>query len=197
MKILYYILSTIIILCISKSVFSQTSISTKPNFKTDFDSVYVYIYDGERSPIVMQNNEIDTTVVCELKLSEKQTKELVALLTGEKYFRYKYDYIHTCYSPIHGLVFFQNGKPYEWVSICFTCNQSRSNVRIEAGTEALFSFFKKLHLKVDGVELVPVFMKSSDDYDLILKMNEKRYGKDYNYLRNEIARRPPEIVPPK
>lgn len=188
-------MTVIIIWSVSISAFSQTS--TKSNFKTDFDSVYVYIYDGERGPIVMQNNKIDTTVVCKLKLNSTQTEDIVALLTGKKHFRYKYHYTHDCYTPLHGIVFFLNGKPYEWVSICFTCNQSRSNVRIEAGAEALFPFFKKLHLKVDGVELVPVFMQSSDVYNLILEMNEKRYGKDYYHLRNEFSRRPPEIVPPK
>ena len=153
-----------------------------------YDSVVVYIYDGfTGQEIVDSGRHLDSTVVAHLNLDNSQINELSLILTQKRVIKNdSLDEEAACCSPHHGIVFYKNQKPYQWISMCFDCNCVYSTFKAKVHPARLINFFKSLHLKVGGKELVPMHFGRFDPNDDIRNINRGKYGKTYDSIRHNL-----------
>lgn len=133
MRIREYILRTIVcVLSFSASVhvIAQTA---KPNLRNTLcDSVVIYDYgqrseDGEQSIIV--NGKLSVTV----KKSARLDKTTASALSDKLEQKSSYGEPHTaCFNPHLGVVYWHQGRPAAYVSICMRCKMLEASQEIEA-----------------------------------------------------------------
>lgn len=184
--IIFFVLACLPIwIILSCKTDKQTSQNTT---KQLYDSVVVYLYDGFMGQeIVDSTRHLDSTVVTQLNLNSSQITELSALISQKRLA--KSDSLceeAACCSPHHGIVFYKNQKPSQWMSICFDCNCMNSTIQTEICPTYLVDFFKSLHLKVGNKELIPEHFGMFDPQGDIRKINRAKFGSSYDSLRHNL-----------
>ncbi len=132
---------------------TQTSTETeKPNWVNfPHDSVVIYVYniliEDAYQPIIYHDS-LHLTAVFNFKLDSTSTDQLSNILgwtpegsdDGERS-------ASDCFMPHHGIVFYHEGKPQHYYSICFLCNgiKTRGKPTLIDPTQ-LVPFFKEMDI---------------------------------------------------
>ena len=113
-----------------------------------YDSAVAYSYDGEGGREIVDEGVLSGPVSKKALLSRKQANAITDLLFDESTYGGP---LAACFDPHLGLVFYDEGKPASYVSICLACNYLVSSVPIreeagfsEKGAKAIAEFEKGL-----------------------------------------------------
>ncbi|MCP4459811.1 MAG: hypothetical protein GY816_17585 [Cytophagales bacterium] len=125
-------LKSIAVLLFSINAFAQQN----PYASLSYDSLVIYDFeylDYSVKPrkrimsIIDENGKLPNTIKKSVRLPAKEAKEL----SDKIGLKSSYGQITAaCFDPHFGMVYYENGKPKEHVTICLTCNFPRSSLEI-------------------------------------------------------------------
>ncbi len=164
----------------------------------DFDEARVYLYDGSRGQLIVENGIADSTIVNVegYKLSETELhyfdtllsdttgyEKIDTILIRKNLFRkqqlieFRECDVAFCFMPHHGVVFYKDKKVVGQISICFGCNQIQTDLgQTKLCTSRIVDLFNSFQLKVEGN-----YYQVTDRnlQEAITQFNIKRYGVEY------------------
>lgn len=98
-----------------------------------YDSLVIYDFDwmgrgAKHRSIIDDGGNLPPTIKKSVKLAAKEAKELTARIESPE----SYDMgVAACFDPHFGMVYWENGKPKEYITICFSCNFPRGSLPID------------------------------------------------------------------
>lgn len=106
------------------------------------DSICAFKYDGEEQDTTLdianlKNQTLHSTARKVKKLTQKDMQTLIQVFS--QLCDSKDVQVSKCYEPHHGFVFYRNGKMIHHFSICFTCNNYHSSLKLPSNFRAGFT----------------------------------------------------------
>ena len=113
-----------------------------------YDSTVAYSYDGEGGQEIMDDGVLSGRISKTAVLNGKQTAAITDILSDKSTYGGP---LAACFDPHLGLVFYREGKPAAYISVCLACNYLVSSVPIQdeggfsdKGAKAIADFEKGL-----------------------------------------------------
>jgi len=119
----------------------------------DYDTAVAYNYDGEMDiEIIDRNGNLAQKIKKQVILKRPQVTKLTNIFCSKSTYGGP---VAACFDPHFGVVFYKDGKPKAYVSVCLDCNHLESSIKIptpdedgfsEAGAKNIYSFEKQVKL---------------------------------------------------
>ncbi len=141
-----------------------------PYTSLNYDSLVIYDFDyrlpkgGRIMSIIDKDGNLASTVKKSIRLPGKEAKEL----SDKMGLKRSYGQITAaCFDPHFGMVYYEDGKVKEFITICMTCNYPRPSLPIPARNQGMETYEESVYYTLGG------FSKSFRRY---LNNFKKKYG---------------------